>query len=155
MRFVVIALVLALTSSIARADKVAVFDSDRLYVKGGIARWLAAKAKFDDDRKKPVLERPDSKPIECNEPLMGEAQCKRVRQIEAGRRAKAEQSALERSTLEAIETEVAGALVDFCKARGITVVFEREETMIYVAATADITDAFIKEFNAKPVPKKK
>ncbi len=156
MRLVILALVLL--SSIAYADKVAVIDTDRLYQKGGIAKWLAARAKLDEDRKSfRVAESPNgNKPTPvlgtCDASLMGNEYCKRMEKIEADLRDTREWKKVEQSVLDPIEAEVTAAIQAYAKAQRIDILLPKEET-IYVAPSADITDAFIKSFNAKPLPK--
>jgi hypothetical protein len=47
-----------------------------------------------------------------------------------------------------IEAEVATAIGAFTRYQRIDLLVQKDETMLYVAA--DLTDAFIKSFNAKP-----
>ena len=156
MRLVVLLLLLA--TSLARADKIAVIDSDRLYEPGGIKRWLAARAQLDAERSEfKVVESPTGKPPreipEFCKQRPSEDLCKRLKQIEKHTIEDTAWKQRERSVLDPIEAEVTKALQEFAKARRIDILFEKEETMIYVAPSADITDAFIKDFNAKPAPK--
>lgn len=156
MRLVLLALVLL--TSVAHADRIAVIDTSRFYEKGGIARWLAARAKLDEDRKVKAVEIPDGeKPaaIPCDEPLMGAERCREYRKREAVRRSEAERDRRGRVILDDIEAEVTAAVQSYAKAQRIDLLLPREETMIYVSPTADITAAFIKDFNAKPAPKPK
>ncbi len=45
------------------------------------------------------------------------------------------------------------AIKAFAKARRIDLLREPSEEMLYISPATDITDAFIKDFNAKPAPK--
>lgn len=156
MRLVVLALVLALTTSVASADKVAVFDSDRLYEAGGIARWLATRAKLDADKGKfNLAESPDGKtrkPYDCDKAIYGADFCQAMKKADDESRRREVWEQHERSVLDPIEAEIDAAIPIFAKARGIDILVAKRD-VVYVSPSADITSAFIKDFNAKPTPK--
>jgi Skp family chaperone for outer membrane proteins len=157
MRLVILALVL-LASSLARADKVAVIDLDRLYQKGGLARWLDARKQLDADRAKfRMVESPDGrsvKPDSCDGEPLGKEFCEQLRKLHSEEEARRLWSAHERSVLGPIEAEATTAMRAFARSQRIDILVPKEETMIYVSPAADITDAFIKSFNATPKPKR-
>lgn len=158
MRLVVLALVL-LASSLAHADKVAVLDTPRLYQQGGIARWLDARKQLDADRARfRLVESPDGKavkPPSCDTDPLGKELCERLRKIESDSNARRVWYEHERSVLGPIEADVTAAIRTFASSQRIDLLLQKDETMLYVAPTADITDAFIKSYNAKPVSKPK
>jgi Skp family chaperone for outer membrane proteins len=161
MHVVIACIVIAILGAPSHAEtRIAVVDSERLYEKGGVARWLAARDKLDQDRKSfRIIESPDGKspekPSFCDgrkENHGYEDLCKKLKQAnDASREARAWHEH-EQTVLGPIEAEVTTALAAFAKARRIDILFEKEKTMVYVSPAADITDAFIKELNAKPAP---
>jgi hypothetical protein len=64
--------------------------------------------------------------------------------------------AREREVLDPIEADVMRALDAYTQSHGIAILLDRdklEDAVLVVAAGADITDAFIKDYDAKARPK--
>jgi Skp family chaperone for outer membrane proteins len=163
----VAALVCAATTTYADGtSRVAVVDTSRLYEAGGITRWLTARSRLDVERKTfVVVESPDGKTAAnkkidaCRSPPNDDF--KRIcRELDAATR-KGEEDQVwakhEQEVLDPIAAEVMRALERYAQAHSIDLVLDRRqagEMLLVVAATADITTAFIKSYNAtaKPQP---
>ena len=159
---------LACTAAVAHADgttRVAVVDTSRLFDDGGIARWSAARAKLDAERAKFVLvESPDGKspegsPAGCRPPIAYDDIKKLCKELAEAARKRQEAdvwSRHEQEVLDPIEADVMRALERYARAHSIDLVLNRHELpelFLVVAAGADITSAFIKDYNAAQRPR--
>lgn len=151
---------LACTSS-AWADRgpsVALIDTTRLYAPNGIAAWVEARARLDVERKTFVaVEAPDGQPLRLPVPDLdlGPAAQEKLRkefariEHESDRRRAWEQR--EAEVLDPIRTAVARALERYARTHGIELVLDRSQiasAVLVIGPTVDITDAFIRNFNA-------
>ena len=157
-------IVLLMMASVAHAGptRVAVIDAEKLYEPGGISKWLAARAKLDAERPKfKVVEKPaDSKPPTipvpdwCNKPTKDweKKACADLREVQRKSIEGDEWTKHEREVLGPIETDVDKELQRYAVATGIDILLDRSEmgeAVLFVSASANITDAFIKSYNAK------
>jgi Skp family chaperone for outer membrane proteins len=150
----------ATTSWADGTTHVAVIDSARFYAPGGIARWLAAQSQLDVERKKfVVVESPDGKTMEkeafevCKNPPSEEFKkiCREMNEATRQHQEDEAWSKHEREVLEPIEADVQRALERYARAHSIDLVLDRHiipEAFVVVAASADITAAFVKDYNA-------
>lgn len=160
-----IALAIVLGASSARAQgttRVAVIDGDKLWATGGIARWVAARAKLDAERPKfKIVESPDGKPVTdptpdvCRSANSGRLKelCDEMRRSSQKQREDQAWDEHELQLLGPIETDVRQALEQFARSRGIGLVLDRQhlgDGIVVAIGGADITAEFIKHYNAKP-----
>ncbi len=135
----------------ARADaggtsRVALVDTSTLWSAGGIAAYAAARARLDAEEKKfQVVELPPgSKPPEKSPyPIIDQLNRDHVR-WEAW-------SAHEAQVLDPIRADVLRALDRYARARGIGLVLDRAQigdAVLIALPGVDITDAFVKDYNA-------
>jgi hypothetical protein len=160
-----LAVLLLLASSIAHAEpKVAMLERAKFEEPGGIARWLAARAQLDVEKKSFHFVESDGKPIEpsveaCKPPIKDYMKdlCAEWKKQDFKNRGEEVWKLREAEVLGPIEEDLDKAIVAYAKSRGIELLLEKYETgVIYMAPNVDITAAFIKDYNAKhPVAKPK
>jgi hypothetical protein len=144
--------------------RVAVLDPTRLWAPGGITKWVKARAALDLERRTfKVVEEPPGMAPPLVVPDVGlppkqrdELQ-KRFAEIDRDSWERQAWKAHEVSVLGPIEKDVMAALERFATAHSIGLVLDRGHlghNVSVVASGTDITDAFIKDYNAadaKPV----
>ncbi len=156
-------LLLLITASLAEAapTRVAVIDGEKLYDTGGIAKWLAARAKLDAERKSfKVVEKPAGQPTPalpdwCGKPKTDWERdtCKKLRETLMQHVEGSEWEKHEHEVLDPIEADVQKELQRYAASSGIDILLDRSElgesTVLFVSPQTDITSAFIKSYNAK------
>lgn len=154
----VITLAFSSTAAADGASNVALIDTTRLYAPNGIAAWSAARARLDAERKTFVaVEVPDGEPERLPVPDLhvSPAVKKRLRKaldkIERESEQRRAWSQREAEVLDPIRAAVDRALERYAKTRGIELLLDRSkiaEAVLVIGPTVDITDAFIKNYNA-------
>ena len=158
---------LASASSVSAdgASNVALIDTTRLYAPNGIAEWRAARARLDAERTTFVaVESPDGQrqrlpvPDLKIDPASKERLRKRFEEIERDAEQQRAWSLREAEVLDPIRASVTRALELYARTHGIGLLLDRSElgkAVLVIAPGADITDAFIKSYDAGPsVPAK-
>lgn len=141
--------------------RVAVIDSSRLFVAGGIARWAEARAALDAEHPSynPVEAPAGTRRIEKIDVPKGmdpktEAELrKRLGEIDREASRSAMWEAHETEVLAPIEADVRAKLVQFATAHGIGLVIDSYKldsaaVLVRLPGT-DITKAFLDEYNAR------
>ncbi len=155
MRYRIAVLTLLVSIATAHADRgtrVALIDRERLFSLTGIADFAAARKRLDTEKTSPKAESPDGKTV--TPPTSGESEGSRlIREMQDKR----QWYEYEEKTLEPIRTAVWRALEPYAKAQRIDLVIETsrvKHTLWYVGPGVDITDAFIKHYNASTAKRK-
>jgi len=151
-------LALALCSPTARADgttRVAVIDTTRVFGPSGISTWTQARARLDAEKATfVVVESPDGR----SEPkylersnLPPETKKRLVEVYREGARMRGWTAHVE-DVLGPIRAAALADLATFASARKIDLVIDRAElpaAVLVAGPGVDITDAFIKDYNAR------
>ena len=160
MRPVLVLLVVLAAAIPAHADRgtrVALIDTKRLFAENGIAAWVDARAKLDAEAKN-VVEAWDGKTVKPPPPPSGNESIDRSRQALRDMEERRRRKKREDEMLEPIREEVWRALEPFAKARGIDLVLDRStiaHAIWYAGPALDITDAVIKDYNARTAKPRK
>ena len=154
MRGLIVVVLLAIASpAAADGGRVALVDMKRLYAPFGIGAWVAASAKLDAEEPNfKVVESPDGTTVtpESDEHPFGAPKSDRDWQREHLRWQA--WNTHWHAVIDPIEADVMRALDAYAKAHGITLLLDRAklgDAVVVIADGADITDAFIKEYNAR------
>lgn len=157
MRALVVLGLLVSSSALAEPSRVALVDLGRLFDKAGIAKWSAARAKLDAEESKfVVVESPDGKAPDPHADISDPKMRKLFTDLERDGARRGAWSAHEREVLDPIESDVMRALDAYTQSHGIALLLARDriaDAVLVVAEGVDITDAFIKDYNAKSRPK--
>jgi Skp family chaperone for outer membrane proteins len=144
------------SSALAEPGRVALVDTGRLFHKAGIAKWAAARAKLDAEQPTfVVVESPDGKKPNPHTDIRDPTWRKTFIDLDRDAMRRDAWHAHEREVLDPIKADVMRALDAYTQSHGIAIVLDRdklEDAVLVVAAGADITDAFIKDYNAKAKP---
>jgi Skp family chaperone for outer membrane proteins len=146
-------------SSTARAEpaRVALVETGRLFDKAGIAKWAAARARLDAEQSKfVVVESPDGKKPDPHADISDPQFRKLFTDMDRDSARSKAWTAHEAEVLDPIEADVTAALEAYVQSHGIAVLLDRSElgrAVLVAAPGADITDAFIKDYNARGKPK--
>jgi hypothetical protein len=152
------------TAETLGTTRVAVIDPTRLWAPGGITKWVKARAALDGEQGSfKVVEAPPGMAPPLVVPDVGlppkqrEALRKKFAELDRESVARQAWQAHVDSVLDPIEKDVMAALERFARAHSIGLVLDRGHLghdVPVVASGTDITDAFIKHYNAadtKPV----
>jgi len=141
------------SSALAQSGRVALVDTGRLFHKTGIANWATARARLDaEERTFVVVESPDGKNADPHADVSDPTMRTRLTDLDRDLMRIKAWSAHEREVLEPIRADVMHALDTYAQGHDIAIVLDRDklgEAVLVVIADADITDAFIKDYNAK------
>jgi Skp family chaperone for outer membrane proteins len=144
-------------------NRVAVVNNARLFAEKGIARWVDARAKLDQERGTfKVVETPPGI-TRRNTPVPDHLSKERAERLRK-RYDEIDRESVERQAWEKHESEVLdpivanvnSALAEFAKIHKIGLVLDQESigsSMLFLDAGVDITDAFIKHYNARTAAK--
>lgn len=153
MRGLVVALVIAVASPAAADGRVALVDTSRLFASSGIGAWVAARAKLDAEEPHfKVVESPDGQKPDPHNDISDPHFRKVLTDLERDSARGKAWNAHESEVLDPIEADVMRALDKYAQAHGIAIVLDRAklaDAVLVVAPGADITDAFIKDYNGK------
>jgi len=156
-------LLVAVWTSAAHADgaaRVAIIDTSRLFAPNGIAAWAQARAKLDAEQATyRAAESPDGQtPTRIGMPdldLPPEQRERLKRKLDEIERKTSQERAWKthvEQVLGPIRAATLAGLADYAKAHKIDLVLDRVEmgsAVLVAAPGVDITDAFIKDYNAR------
>ncbi len=146
--------VLLVTAASASADpnRVALVDTDRMFDKAGVAVWAAARAKLDAEEPKfVVVESSSGQNVNAHTDISDPKMRKIFTDMDRDAERNKAWEAHVREVLDPIENDVLRALDAYARAHGIGIVLDRGkigDAILVAAPGADITDAFIKDYNA-------
>jgi Skp family chaperone for outer membrane proteins len=145
------------SSALAEPGRVALVDTGRLFHQAGIAKWAAARAKLDAEEPKfVVVESPDGKKPNPHADIADPATRKVFTDLDRDALRSEAWHAHEHEVLDPIEADVMRALEAYTQSHGIAILLDRgklDDAVLVVAAGADITGAFIKDYDAKARPR--
>ena len=154
-----LAILMLLCSSALAEPRVALVDTRQFFDKGGIAAWVAARAKLDAEEPKfKVVESPDGGKANAHTDIENPEIRKLYTDMDRDAARNKAWSAHESEVLDPIETDVMRALEKYAAVHGIGLVLDRkqlDDAVLVVAAGVDITDAFVKDYNTKAKAPKK
>lgn len=157
MRALVVLGLFVSSSALAEPGRVALVDTGRLFDKAGLAKWAAARAKLDAEEPKfVVVESPNGKKLNPHADISDPTMRKTFTDLDWDAARRDAWLAHEREVLDPIEADVMRALDAYTQSHGIAILLDRgklDDAVLVVAVGADITDAFIKDYNAKVKPK--
>jgi hypothetical protein len=152
-------LMLLCSPSFAEPARVAIVDTRQLFDKGGIAAWFAARAKLDAEEPTfKVVESPDGQKANAHADISDPQMRKLFTEMDRDSARSKAWGAHESEVLDPIEADVMRAIEKYAAAHGIGILLDRgklDDALLVVAAGVDITNAFIKDYNAKAKAPKK